>query len=258
MKITAISTVSLLQRVSDLLRWEMTKKSSPAAWRRHSLPVLCPASPVYRREAPPPLTPEEEKALNEAHRRLTELCSKCAEANLPLLVDAEYTTVQPAIDYLALEAARRFNRGGYPVVYMTVQAYLKDAEERMKMVMEEAEKEGIVIGLKLVRGAYMKREEEMARELGVPSPIHRSIGETHRCYDRCAGIALHKAARGGAAVVLATHNLESGDLPSSSWHHRHIFSLHQHHRNGIIINYLHMSSFFFFSSSSSSSFNHHY
>lgn len=216
-KITAICPVSLLERVSDLLRWEQKDPAAGAPWRRHRFPVLCDASPLYHTAAaPPPLTPEEEQGLEQAHRRLTELCGRCAEVGLPLLVDAEYTSVQPAIDYLAYAAAARFNRGPTPIVYTTVQAYLKDSKERLVMATAAAEKEGISMGFKLVRGAYMTREVKLATSLGVPPPIHRTIQETHRCYNTCALFMLEKAARGGAAVVLATHNLESGKSSSSS------------------------------------------
>ncbi|CAA7390923.1 unnamed protein product [Spirodela intermedia] len=215
-KITAICPVSLLERVSDLLRWEQKDPAAAAPWRRHQFPVLCDASPLYHTPSvPAPLTPAEERDLEQAHRRLAELCGRCADVNLPLLVDAEYTSVQPAIDYLAYDGAARFNRGPTPIVYTTVQAYLKDSKERLAMATAAAEKEGITMGFKLVRGAYMTREVKLATSLGVAPPIHRSIQETHRCYNTCALFMLEKAAHGGAAVVLATHNLESGKVAAA-------------------------------------------
>ncbi|XP_078427500.1 proline dehydrogenase 1, mitochondrial-like [Wolffia australiana] len=213
-KITAICPVSLLERVSDLLRWETKNSSATYPWRRHHFPVLSAASPVHH-TAVPPLTQAEEQGLNRAHDRLSDLCEKCAERDLPLLVDAEYTAVQPAIDYVAFSAAATYNRGGAPLVYTTVQAYLKDSEERLRLAAEAAEKEGVSVGIKLVRGAYMAREAAAAAARGAPSPVHESIEETHRCYDRCAMFALQKAARGGAAVVLATHNVESGKVAAA-------------------------------------------
>jgi hypothetical protein len=49
-----------------------------------------------------------------------------------LLLDAEQTPRQPAIDHMALALMRRFNRHGRPVVYNTYQCYLDDARERME------------------------------------------------------------------------------------------------------------------------------
>lgn len=96
------------------------------------------------------------------------------------------------------------------MVLGTVQCYLRDAKERLVGIVEAAEREGFVMGVKLVRGAYMTRESEMAAALGVESPIHGSIGETHRCYDECASFMLERIAGGSVSLVLATHNVESG------------------------------------------------
>lgn len=45
-----------------------------------------------------------------------------------------------------------------PIVFGTVQTYLKDANERLLLTTKAAEKMGVQMGLKLVRGAYMSRE----------------------------------------------------------------------------------------------------
>ena len=47
-----------------------------------------------------------------------------------LLIDAEHSYFQPAIDLAALHLMRRFNRIGVPVVYNTYQCYRKDTELR--------------------------------------------------------------------------------------------------------------------------------
>ncbi|ONK71524.1 uncharacterized protein A4U43_C04F9530 [Asparagus officinalis] len=103
-----------------------------------------------------------------------------------------------------------FNKGDSPIVYGTIQCYLRDAKERMVQAVEAADREGFLIGLKLVRGAYLTRETELANSLGVASPIHPSIQETHACYDDCASFMLERIVKGSASLVLATHNLESG------------------------------------------------
>jgi proline dehydrogenase len=128
-----------------------------------------------------------------------------------LLIDAEYASVQPAIDYFTYLVALKFNNER-PIVYGTVQAYLRDAKERLEMMMKSGEKEGICTGIKLVRGAYITRETRVASSLGVPSPIHGSILETHRCYNDCASFLLEKVRDGSGAVVLATHNTKSGKI----------------------------------------------
>ncbi|KAJ6849164.1 proline dehydrogenase 2, mitochondrial-like [Iris pallida] len=209
-KVTAICPIALLERVSDLLRWEKKDPSFRLPWKSHSMPLLSQSSPLYQTPSMPnPLT-EPEQDLRSALHRLSTLCKRCAEINLPILIDAEYTSVQPAIDYFTYSAVSEFNRGDDPIIYGTIQAYLRDAKERLVQAADAAEGEGLSFGFKLVRGAYMSRETELALSLGVASPIHRCIQDTHACYDDCASFMLEKVLSGSGSLVLATHNLESG------------------------------------------------
>ncbi|RZS11427.1 hypothetical protein BHM03_00042793, partial [Ensete ventricosum] len=210
-KITAICPISLLERVSDLLRWEQQDPTLQLPWKTNSIPVLCDSSPLYlTRSAPHPLTEMEECHLQLALQRLSKICERCTEANIQLLIDAEYTSVQPAIDYFTYAAAVRFNHGDHPIVFGTIQAYLRDSKERMVNAVQAAEREGVSLGVKLVRGAYITRETKLASSLGSPSPVHPSIQETHHCFNSCASFMLEKVRRGSGAVVLATHNVRSG------------------------------------------------
>ncbi|KAH0469359.1 hypothetical protein IEQ34_000917 [Dendrobium chrysotoxum] len=215
-KITAISPIKLLERVSDLLRWERKDPSIRLPWKRPSLQILTDASPLYHTpRAPPPLTQEEERELGHSHDRLATLCHHCSAANLPLLVDAEYTSVQPAIDYLIYAAALDFNKDERPLVHGTIQTYLKDSKERLIQAVDGAKKAGISIGFKLVRGAYLSRETALASSHGMASPIHRSIQETHACFNDCSAFMIERIVKGSCSVVLATHNLESGKMAAA-------------------------------------------
>ncbi|KAF3780801.1 putative proline dehydrogenase [Nymphaea thermarum] len=215
-KITAICPIRLLERVSDLLRWQHRHPSFHLPWKVDCMPILTDSSPLYHtRSAPPPLSDKEEADLQLAHKRLERLASKCSELYLPLLVDAEYTSVQPAIDYFTYSASISFNKRDVPIVFGTIQAYLKDAKERVVKVAEDAERRGIMVGLKLVRGAYISRETKLASSLQADSPIHSCIRDTHECYDSCAAFMLEKVAKGSGSVVLATHNINSGKAAAS-------------------------------------------
>ncbi|XP_073526408.1 uncharacterized protein [Phyllobates terribilis] len=211
-KITAIYPIPLLQRVSDLLRWEQRNPSSiKLPWKQSTLPIFSDSTPLYHTQTQPePLTPEEEKDLELGNQRLNKICTRCAELDVPVTVDAEETTVQPAIDYLTYSSARLFNSGKRPLVFGTIQAYLKDAKGRMCLAMEAAEKMGLSMGFKLVRGAYMSFESRVAGSLGFDSPVHDTIQDTHDCYHDCASYLVDKVASGSGALILATHNVESG------------------------------------------------
>ncbi|EXB85836.1 Proline dehydrogenase 2 [Morus notabilis] len=218
-KITAICPMRVLERVSDLLRWQHKDPSCHLPWKLNSFPLFSDSSPMYHTlKRPEPLSPEEERDLQLGHERLLKLCRECAEANVPLSVDAEHTAVQPAIDYLTYASAIMRNKGSYPIVYGTIQAYLKDAKERLLLASEAADKMGIPMGFKVVRGAYMSSETKLANSLGCDSPIHNSIQETHDCYNDCASFMLDRIANGSGGLVLATHNVESGKMAAAKAH----------------------------------------
>ncbi|EYU39360.1 hypothetical protein ABFS82_11G093800 [Erythranthe guttata] len=216
-KITAICPPSLLKRVSDLLRWEHKDKSMHLPWKRESFPIFSDSTALYHTpQMPPPLTPKEENDLDLAYKRLVKICDKSLEANLPMLIDAEDTLIQPAIDYFAYCAAIKYRRAhNIPLIFNTIQAYLKDARERLVIAKISANKMGVPLGVKLVRGAYMSSERKLAFFVGAESPIHETIQDTHACFNSCASFMLEEIAKGSGSLVLATHNIESGKLAAA-------------------------------------------
>lgn len=211
-KITAICPPSLLNRVSDLLRWEYKDNSLHLPWKLKTLPLFSDSSALYHTSTrPDPLTPGEERDLEWAHQRLVKICEKSFEVNVPMLIDAEDTCIQPAIDYFTYSVAIKYlRRGNSPLILNTIQAYLKDAKERLVIAKKAADEMGVPMGFKLVRGAYMSSERRLASSLGVKSPIHDTIQDTHACFNECADFMLQEIANGSGSVVLATHNLKSG------------------------------------------------
>nr|GFA85112.1 proline dehydrogenase [Tanacetum cinerariifolium] len=172
-KVTAVCPVYLLRRVSDLLRWEFKNSSFKLPWKQQTLPIFSENSPFYHTlQQPPPLTAEEEQDLEIAHKRLMSICEKSFESNVPVVIDAEDTSIQPAIDYMTYWASVKYNEPQRAIVYGTIQAYLKDAGDRMALTKKAADKMGLPLGFKFVRGAYMSSERKLAQSLGVESPIH--------------------------------------------------------------------------------------
>lgn len=215
-KITAICPVNLLKRMSDLLRWEYKEKSYNLPWKMNTLPIFTDSSPLYHTlHKPEALNSQEEKDLELAHQRLHNIIQKCEEANVPLVIDAEETLIQPAIDYFTYSAAILHSKDYSPVIYATFQAYLKDTKERLVCAKKAADKMGLRMGVKLVRGAYLSTESQIAASLGYESPIHNSIKHTHDCYNDCASFMLNEITNGPGSLVLATHNFESGKLAAA-------------------------------------------
>lgn len=221
-KVTAICPVYLLRRVSDLLRWEHKNSSFKLPWKQQTLPIFSETSPFYHTLLQPtPLTAEEEHDLELAHQRLVSVCEKSFEGNVPVVIDAEDTSIQPAIDYMTYWTSLKYNEPQKPIVYGTIQAYLKDAGDRMSLTKQAADKMGLPLGFKLVRGAYMSSERKLANSLGFDSPIHDTLKASHDCYNGCAAYMLDQVSNNRpGGLILATHNLDSGKNILSIFHSR--------------------------------------
>ena len=48
---------------------------------------------------------------------------------------------------------------------------------------EASEKLGFNLGIKLIRGAYMNEERDLAKQGNYESPVHETIEDTHKCYN---------------------------------------------------------------------------
>lgn len=126
-----------------------------------------------------PLLDESEMELAQRFReRLATICARAAERGVNLMIDAEQTYMQPAIDHFARVMQQEHNRE-VPVVYNTYQAYLKTAKRHLFNDLQRAKRLGFCFAGKLVRGAYLVGERARARDIGEPSPIWDSLEETH-------------------------------------------------------------------------------
>ncbi|KAL7917254.1 FAD-linked oxidoreductase-like protein [Trichoderma austrokoningii] len=142
---------------------------------------------------------------------LLDVCDEAISRHVNVFLDAEQHYVQSGIDKVALNLMRRYNRGGVAVVFSTYQAYLKSAPRILLDHLHKAREERFVIGIKLVRGAYMSTEP---RHL-----IHDTKEETDLFYDRIAEGLIQGQYASWAQdetfnspkleLFLATHNLPS-------------------------------------------------
>ncbi|CAM9685874.1 unnamed protein product, partial [Scytosiphon promiscuus] len=149
-------------------------------------------------------------ALKKAmHRRIETLAVAAAASGVRLMIDAEQSWLQPAIDNEVYSLQLEFNTE-FPTIFTTYQCYLKDSLERLKTDLDRATRGGYVWAGKLVRGAYMVSERERAEEEGYESPVFDTIEETHASYDAAVTLVLeHMAAGNRAEVMMATHNQAS-------------------------------------------------
>lgn len=150
-----------------------------------------------------PLTDAEAQAWMRVQARVKRIAEAAAIANVPVMIDAEESWIQPAIDELALQAMRQYNRHR-AMVYTTLQLYRHDRLAYLKTLFAQAESEGFYLGVKLVRGAYMEKERARAAQQGYPSPIHATKADTDRDYDAALDFCLQHLDR--IALCAGTHN----------------------------------------------------
>mmetsp|Transcript_5093 Transcript_5093/g.14616 ORF Transcript_5093/g.14616 Transcript_5093/m.14616 type:complete len:636 (-) Transcript_5093:748-2655(-) len=180
------------------------------------------------------LTERELQLLHNMLGRLQKLAEVASESNVRMMVDAEHSYFQPAINHAAVELQRRYNRQE-PIIYNTYQCYLKDSHERLVMDLKRARQEGWHFGAKMVRGAYMVIERERALKLDYPSPIHDTIEDTHHNYNKCVAEVLEHVAGEGAEVMVATHN--QGSIESTVAQMGQL-GIHPPHKSGVFFGQL--------------------
>ncbi|KAI9354568.1 FAD-linked oxidoreductase-like protein [Zopfochytrium polystomum] len=155
-------------------------------------------------------------ALGELNR----VIAAAAHAGVRVMVDAEQTYFQPAIDDVTKILSATHNIGSpraMPVVFGTYQLYLRDALSRLQTDADGFRRARIPFGVKIVRGAYMESERERAAEMGYPDPVQPSIAATHAAYDSAIDglVERVRAATKGdvntpaVQFVIASHNVGS-------------------------------------------------
>lgn len=148
---------------------------------------------------------------DEAKARMNTICSTAAKNGVPILIDAEETWFQDAIDELVEEQMQIHNKEKV-VVYNTLQLYRKDRLAFLETSFEKAKKDGYKLGVKLVRGAYLEKERERAKEQGYPSPIHDTKTDTDNAYNDALKFCIENYP--SINLVAGTHNEESSLLLS--------------------------------------------
>lgn len=143
------------------------------------------------------------RAWNQVQKRVSDLCSAASERGVRIMIDAEETWLQDAIDELAEDMMRTHNRGN-ATVFTTAQLYRHDRLAYVRNLTHRAKEEGWVAGVKLVRGAYMEKERERAATEGRPSPIQPDKAATDRDFDAALDFALDHLDH--LHIVCGTHN----------------------------------------------------
>jgi proline dehydrogenase len=152
------------------------------------------------------LTVSEQEEWNRVVARFEKVCKTAYEKDIALLIDGEESWMQDAADDLVANMMRKYNKEK-AIVFNTLQLYRWDRVDYLKKLHEIAKAEGFHIGMKLVRGAYMEKENKRAEEKGYKSPICESKKATDENYD--AAIIYMIDNLESMAIFAGTHNEES-------------------------------------------------
>ncbi|MEX0363613.1 MAG: proline dehydrogenase family protein [Allomuricauda sp.] len=150
----------------------------------------------------------ELEAWERLHNRYEQVCKKAYDLDVKLLIDAEESWMQQAADDIALDMMRKYNKEK-AVVFNTLQMYRWDRMDYLEQLNQLAEEEGFKIGLKVVRGAYMEKENDRAKELGYKSPICVSKKATDENFDCAVSFIMNNLDT--ISIFAGTHN-ESSSL----------------------------------------------
>jgi proline dehydrogenase len=149
------------------------------------------------------LNPAEQEEWNRVVARFDKICSEAHKKDVALLIDGEESWMQDAADDLVTEMMRKYNKEK-TIVFNTLQMYRWDRLDYLKNLHEVAKKEGFFIGMKLVRGAYMEKENKRAEEKNYVSPICVSKEATDINYDAAVHYMLEHLEI--MSIFAGTHN----------------------------------------------------
>ena len=155
------------------------------------------------------LTEGEKSEWNRVVARYDAVCKLAKEMDVEVLIDAEESWMQDAADDLVTDMMRKYNTDS-TIVYNTLQMYRHDRMDFLKKQHQMAQSEGFKLGYKIVRGAYMEKENERAIEKGYNTPICANKQATDLNFNNAAKYILDNL--NDISLFVGTHNEESSYL----------------------------------------------
>ncbi|KAA6440546.1 proline dehydrogenase [Dyadobacter flavalbus] len=149
------------------------------------------------------LSEQEQNAYTLVRQRIERLCSYAKEKDVRIFIDAEESWIQGVIDDLAYEMMQKYNKEK-AIVYNTYQLYRHETLDALKTAFLMARQKGYFLGGKLVRGAYMEKEQLRARENEYFNPIHATKEATDKDYNSAIDFCLDHVEH--ISICLGTHN----------------------------------------------------
>jgi len=152
------------------------------------------------------LSEKEQLEWNRVADRVDKICEAAFQNDVMVLVDAEETWIQEAVNQLVCAMMEKYNTAK-AIIFNTFQLYCHGALPYLRLAYAEAETKGYKLGAKLVRGAYMEKERKRAEEKGYASPIQPNKAATDKDYDDAVLFCLQRLEN--LSVFIGTHNEKS-------------------------------------------------
>ncbi|MFA6806921.1 MAG: proline dehydrogenase family protein [Bacteroidales bacterium] len=155
------------------------------------------------------LSHQEIEEFERVENRVNRIFEKGHKLNIPILVDAEHSWIQPMLDNMVMKYMKIYNNEK-AIVQNTYQMYRHDSYNRLIEHHKMALEGNFKFGLKIVRGAYMELERKRAQEMNYPSPIHNNKEATDRDFNNIIKYMIDNI--DSINFMVATHNEESSAL----------------------------------------------
>ncbi len=150
----------------------------------------------------------ESKEWSKVEIRFNKICLEASKKNIMVLVDAEESWIQTAIDELVTKMMKIYN-SEKAVVFNTIQAYRKDRFDYLTKLHNDLNG-SVKIGVKLVRGAYMEKERKRAKKYNYISPICENKEQTDEVFNNSLRFIIENINDFG--LFVGSHNEKSNRL----------------------------------------------
>lgn len=169
------------------------------------------------------LTTSEKEEWDRIVKRYDDVCKLAHEKNVVVMIDAEETWMQSAVDNLVNEMKARYNRQK-AIVWNTIQMYRTGRLEYLAEDLKRANEKGYFLGYKFVRGAYMEKERERAAEMHYPDPIQPTKQATDDNYNAAISFVIDNLDK--VSGYFGTHNEKSTELVMDKMREKNLVNDH--------------------------------
>ncbi len=184
-KVTGFARFSLLEKLDEVMH------KTPGTLMKRYLAAVESLSDIEKEE------------WHKVRLRTQQLCEAGDKKNVGVLIDAEETWIQDPVDALTILMMDIFNKKK-AVIYNTLQFYRHDRLQFLKDCYAAAAERNFILGVKLVRGAYMEKERNRATEMNYPSPIQPNKESCDNDYNAAVEFCIDHLDK--IEVIVASHN----------------------------------------------------